>query len=80
MFSPIFIIELEAREFFGGPAVSTGSFHCRGQDSILGWGTKILQALQKKGTSSHKAVLVALSQLLVCTHGGTKTPGKEKFS
>ena len=33
---------------------------------------------KKKGTSSHKVHLVALSQLLVCTHRGTKTPGKEE--
>lgn len=39
---------------------------------------KPCQKKKKKGTSGHKAVLVALSQLLVCTHGGTKTPGKEE--
>ena len=34
------------REFPGGPVVRTLCFHCWGPGSILGWGTKTLQAVQ----------------------------------
>ena len=33
-------------EFPGGPVVRTLCFHCRGLDSVPGWGMKILQAKQ----------------------------------
>ena len=32
-------------EFLGGPVVGTQRFHCQGQGSIPGRGTKILQAM-----------------------------------
>ena len=31
-------------EFFGGPVVKAGCFHCPGPGSVSGWGTKILQS------------------------------------
>ena len=33
-------------EFPGGPVAGTWCFHCRGLDSVSGWGTKILQATE----------------------------------
>ena len=33
-------------DFPSGPVVKTPHFHCRGTGSILGWGTKIPQAVR----------------------------------
>ena len=37
------LIRENGREFPGGPVVRTLRFHCPGQSSIPGWGTKIPQ-------------------------------------
>ena len=43
-FQKINELKLFAGDFPGHPVVKTLCFHCRGSDSILGWGTKIPHA------------------------------------
>ena len=49
------------REFPGGPLVKTWCFHCSGPGSILGWGTKISQAMwhgQKEKKSENRFYVI----------------------
>ena len=39
------VLETNSWEFSGSSVVRTWCFHCRGLDSVPGWGTKVLQAV-----------------------------------
>ena len=57
--------KMESREFPGGPAVRTRRFHCHGQGSIPGQGTKVPQAAQHGQKRWNPIFHLLLSLLLI---------------
>ena len=63
------------REFPGGPGFRTQCFHGHGQGSIPGWGTQILQTVQRGQKIRKKYINVNFKKELHFKH--EKADGKE---